>query len=92
AENRLPKWLADKKQPLDFLLHDGGAQSIIEAAYRYARHEPGADVVLFGTGNPDHVASNVNAILRPPLPEADRSTLEKLFGALEGVGLDEVPV
>jgi len=92
AENRLPKWLADKKQPLDFLLHEGGAKNIIEAAYRYARHEPGAHVVLFGTGNPDHVAPNIAAILQPPLPEADRKTLAELFGALEGVGLDEVNV
>jgi len=90
AEGKVPKWLADKKQPLDFLLHDnGGAQSIIEAAYRYARHEPGANVVLFGTGNPDHIEPNVRAILQPPLPAADARQITALFGALEGVGLDE---
>ena len=70
ATGKVPTWLVEKEQPLDFLLHDQGAQSIIEAAYRYARHEPGADVVLFGTGNPAHVASNIIAILKPPLPEA----------------------
>ncbi len=87
---RVPKWLAEKKQPLEFLLHgQGGAKNIIEAAYRYARHEPGAHVVLFGTGNPDHLAPNIRAILQPPLPEADRQKLEELFGTLEGVGLDE---
>lgn len=89
-EGRLPKWLGDKKQPLDFLLHQGGAASVIEAAYRYARHEPGAHVVLFGTGVPEHVEPNVRAILQPPLPEADLKQIEELFGALEGVGLDEV--
>ncbi len=89
AAGKVPAALADKAQPLDFLLHDGGAQSVIEAAYRYARHEPGADVVLFGTSNPAHVASNIKAILAPPLPPADIKTLHELFGALEGVGLDE---
>ncbi len=89
-EGRLPKWLADKKQPLDFLLQDGGAQSIIEAAYRYARHEPGAHVTLFGTGNPAHIEPNIRAILQPPLREADRKTIADLFGQLVGVGLDEV--
>lgn len=90
AAGKVPKWLAEKKQPLDFLLHDnGGAKSIIEAAYRYARHEPGANVVLFGTGNPDHVEPNINAILGPPLPAADLQKIAELFGALEGVGLDE---
>ena len=90
AAGKVPKWLAEKKQPLDFLLHDqGGAKSVIEAAYRYARHEPGANVVLFGTGNPDHLEPNIRAILQPPLPAADAQKLAALFGALEGVGLDE---
>jgi len=90
-EGRLPKWLAEKNQPLDFLLdEDKGAQSVIEAAYRYARHEPGANVVLFGTGNPAHIEPNVKAILKPPLHEDHRRQIEELFGALEGVGLDEV--
>ncbi len=86
---KLPASLADKRQPLDFLLYDGGARDIIEAAYRYARHEPGADVVLFGTGNPAHVAPNIDAILKPPLPAEDVQRLAELFGHLEGVGLDE---
>lgn len=90
AAGRVPKWLAEKKNPLDFLLHDQGARDIIEAAYRYARHEPGAHVVLFGTGNPDHLAPNINAILQPPLPAADVQKIAELFGALEGVGLDEI--
>ena len=90
AAGRVPKWLAEKKNPLDFLLHDQGARDIIEAAYRYARHEPGANVVLFGTGNPDHLAPNINAILQPPLPAADAQKIAELFGALEGVGLDEI--
>jgi len=90
AAGKVPKWLADKKQPLDFLLHDQGARDIIEAAYRYARHEPGAHVVLFGTGNPEHIEPNIRAILQPPLPAADAQKITELFGALEGVGLDEI--
>ncbi len=86
---KLPAWLADKAQPLDFLLHERGARDVIEAAYRYARHEPGADVVLFGTGNPAHVAPNIDAILKPPLPPEDVQKIAELFGHLEGVGLDE---
>lgn len=89
AAGKVPAWLADRPQPLDFLLQDGGAQDIIEAAYRYARHEPGADVVLFGTGNPAHVEVNINALLKPPLPPGATQKLGELFGALEGVGLDE---
>ena len=90
-EGRLPKWMAEKKQPLDFLLeNEGAAKDIIEAAYRYARHEPGTHVTLFGTGNPDHVEPNIRAILQPPLRDEDRKKIADLFGSLVGVGLDEV--
>ncbi|HEX2891219.1 hypothetical protein, partial [Vineibacter terrae] len=59
-----------------------------DAAYRFARHEPGADVVLFGTGNRAHLRANIESILKPPLPAADVQRLYDLFGPLEGVGLD----
>jgi aryl-alcohol dehydrogenase-like predicted oxidoreductase len=88
AEGRVPAWLADEADPLGFLVHEGGADSILDAAYRFARHEPGADVVLFGTGNPAHLEANIASILKPPLPEADTAKLAELFGHLEGVGLD----
>ena len=52
------------------------------------RHEPGVDVVLFGTGDPDHLRANIASLLAPPLPLADRQTLTKLFGRLVGVRLD----
>lgn len=88
ARGELPRWLADAPNPLGFLLHDGGARTIPEAAYRFVRHEPGVDVVLFGTGDPGHLRANIDAVLAPPLPLADRQTLAKLFGRLVGVGLD----
>lgn len=88
AEGRVPAWLGDSDDPLGFLAHDGGAGSVIEAAYRFARHEPGADVVLFGTGNPAHLKANIDSILKPPLPEADHARLGELFGHLQGVGLE----
>jgi aryl-alcohol dehydrogenase-like predicted oxidoreductase len=87
-EGRVPGWLGESDDPLGFLVYEGGAASVIDAAYRYARHEPGADVVLFGTGDPDHLERNIRSILAPPLPAADVARLNGLFGALEGVGLD----
>lgn len=88
AEGRVPEWLAGEADPLGFLVHEAGAASVIEAAYRYARHEPGADVVLFGTGKSAHLKANIASILKPPLPDADRRRLAELFGSLQGVGLD----
>jgi L-galactose dehydrogenase len=88
ANGQLPRWLADAPNPLGFLIHEGGASTITDAAYRFVRHEPGVDVVLFGTGDPDHLRTNIASLLAPPLPLADRQTLTKLFGHLVGVGLD----
>src|SRR6185312_12907402 len=69
AKGLLEKWLGETDDPLGFLVHEGGASSMIEAAYRYARHEPGVDVTLFGTGDSAHLKANVAALLKPPLPE-----------------------
>src|SRR5215467_2421612 len=55
AKGELPRWLTEAPNPLGFLLHEGGARTIPEAAYRFVRHEPGVDVVLFGTGDPAHL-------------------------------------
>ncbi len=69
--------------PLDFVRRDGGAATLPEAAYRFCRHEPGVDVVLTGTGNPEHLKSNVNSILKPALPDAVLRKLEEVFGAID---------
>jgi aryl-alcohol dehydrogenase-like predicted oxidoreductase len=90
AKGRVEKWLGETDDPLGFLVHKDGAASVIEAAYRFVRHEPGVDVGLVGTGDAEHLRSNVAALLKPPLPEADRRELATLFGHLTGVGLDSV--
>ncbi|MFZ1106128.1 MAG: aldo/keto reductase [Hyphomicrobiaceae bacterium] len=88
AEGKLPRELGETDDPLGFLLHQAGAESLIDAAYRFARHEPGIDVVLFGTSSVDHLKANIASILRPPLPAGDVQRLYALFGHLTGVGLD----
>ena len=92
AQGKIDKSIAELAEPLGFLIHDSGATNITEAAYRFARHEPGVDVVLFGTGDPAHLRTNVASLLKPPLPEADRAKLAALFGQLIGVGMDSAPM
>lgn len=88
AAGKLPQAVADDPEPLGFLIHEGGARSVIDAAYRFARHEPGADVVLFGTASRAHLRANIDSLNRPKLPDADIARLAALFGHLEGVGLE----
>lgn len=86
AEGKLTAEVA--ADPLGFLIHPDGAGSLTDAAYRFVRHEPGVDVVLFGTSDIGHLHENIASILKPPLPAADRATLAARFGHLVGVGLD----
>ncbi|MEE2996396.1 MAG: aldo/keto reductase [Pseudomonadota bacterium] len=88
AAGKVPYRLGDTDDPLGFLVYEGGADSVIDAAYRYVRHEPGVDVVLFGTSRIGHLESNIESILKAPLPQKDTAMLAELFGHLRGVGLD----
>ncbi len=89
AEGALPAALGESDDPLGFLLGDGGADSLLDAAYRFARHQSGADVVLFGTGDLGHLEANIASLLKPPLPEASVDRLVAVFGHLKGLGLDQ---
>ena len=64
---------------LDFLIHDGGAVSVPDAAYRFCRDEPGTHAVLSGTGNPEHLKANLESFARPPLPTEDTQRLKDIF-------------
>jgi aryl-alcohol dehydrogenase-like predicted oxidoreductase len=75
----------DADDPLGFLAAAPGAPSVVEAAYRFCRHEPGAHVVLTGTGDPDHLKANIEAILAPPLPADVLARLDDLFGKVDSV-------
>ncbi len=74
--------------PLDFLLHAAGASSMMDAAYRFVRHEPGVDVVLFGTSDLTHLHANIDSITKSPLPAADLERLRSVYGHVTGIGLD----
>lgn len=71
------------EKPLDFLFDEGGAKNITDAAYRFCRHQLGVDVVLFGTGNIEHLAANVTSLLQPPLPDKDLLKLKELFADVD---------
>jgi aryl-alcohol dehydrogenase-like predicted oxidoreductase len=86
-QGAVPRELANQSDPLGFLINASGATSLTDAAYRFARHTPGADVILFGTSDQAHLRANVASLLRPPLPQADLEKLRDWFGRLHGVGL-----
>ncbi len=77
--------LLDPTDPLGFLIHPDGAQSLPDAAYRFVRHEPGIHVVLSGTGNLQHLEENADSINRGPLPDRDIARLREVFANVDSV-------
>jgi aryl-alcohol dehydrogenase-like predicted oxidoreductase len=75
----------DPDNPLGFLVHEGGAVSLPDAAYRFCRDEPGTGVVLSGTGNLEHLRANLRSFGRPPLPEEDLDRLRAMFHRVDCV-------
>ena len=73
----------DLQNPLNFVA--SAAESLPDAAYRFCRAEPGIDVVLSGTGNLHHLETNVESILRPPLPADVHTRLVDLFARVDSV-------
>ena len=69
----------DRANPLSFLVESGAAPSIADAAYRFCRDEPGAHVILSGTGNPQHLDANLATFARPPLPAEVTARLKQIF-------------
>lgn len=88
ARDAVPREFAEREDPLATLVAEAGASSLTELAYRFARHEAGADVVLFGTGDVGHLHDNIAAINAPALPDETLARLRDLFGGLTGVGFD----
>jgi aryl-alcohol dehydrogenase-like predicted oxidoreductase len=84
-QGQVDQGVLNPHDPLGFLLHDGGAESVPDAAYRFCRDEPGVHVVLSGTGNIQHLEDNLASILRPSLSEKDRQRLMQLFAQVDTV-------
>ncbi len=75
----------DLEDPLGFLVGTDGASSVVDAAYRFARHEPGTHVVLTGTGSIEHLEENLASIGKGPLMGKDLDRLRLLFGSLDNL-------
>lgn len=85
AQGLIDRDAFDADDPLGFLVADGVAESIPDAAYRFCRYEPGMHVVLSGTGNPEHLEANAASLTRPPLPPPVVERLRTLFARVDTI-------
>lgn len=79
AAGQLDASEVDLADPLGFVLAESDASSIVDAAYRFCRYEPGVHAVLSGTGNPAHLQANIDSLCRPPLPAGVVAKLRHIF-------------
>jgi aryl-alcohol dehydrogenase-like predicted oxidoreductase len=75
----LERGAIEPREALEFL------GDVRDAAYRFCAHEPGADLVLTGTGSPEHLEQNVRSLGARPLEPALAERLERLFGHVTSV-------
>jgi len=77
AARGLRDLLPRETSKLSAIANDAEMPSLHALAYRYCRHQPGMDVILTGTSNPEHLKQNIASVLAPPLSPA---VLERLKG------------
>jgi hypothetical protein len=85
AKGQLDASEIDVDDPLGFVITEGGAVSIPDAAYRFCRDEPGTHVILSGTGSLEHMRANLESIERPPLPDAVTRRLRAIFRRVDSI-------
>jgi len=83
ASNAISQELA--QTGLSFLEQSGEVSSLPDAAYRFVRDEPGAHVVLSGTGDEGHLLQNFASLQKPALSTATRARLVELFRHIDSV-------
>lgn len=71
-----------REAPLGWVVEESDAETLVEAAYRFVRHEEAIHVTLSGTGNLDHLRQNIATVQLPPLPAP---VVQKLVHLFEGV-------
>lgn len=75
----------DPDDPFGFLVRDGYARTLTEAAYRYCRHLAGASIVLTGTSQREHLIENIASIEGLALSEESSRMIDALFGHVGSV-------
>jgi len=81
-------WLAHSPNSARILIHEGGASSTTEAAYRFVRHDRVSDVVLFAPATRIILRTTLLACCRAPPLAVPIGRPDKAVRQLVGLGLD----
>ena len=64
---------------LDFLVYEGWAKTLPDAACRFCANAEGIHTVLTGCGTREHLLENISSITGPPLPVEVEEKLREMF-------------
>ena len=70
---------------INWLVSEGYASSMPEAAYRFCRHTAGIHVILTGTGNTNHLLENIKSINQGPLDTKALERLHSIFSEVDSI-------
>ena len=85
TEDELRAAGGSREDPLGWVTRESDADTLVEAAYRFVRHEPGIDVTLSGTGSEAHLEENIASCGKPPLDPGVSERLARLFARVDSV-------
>lgn len=74
--------VASAEEPLGWLIESGEADSLVEAAYRYAAYTEGVSTVMTGTIDAGHLEQNVEYVAKGPLSAEAIERLDREFGSV----------
>jgi len=83
SRGRIRAPLLGRGPGLGFL--SGEAEGMVEAAYRFCRHEPGIHCTLSGTGSVAHLEANAAALNASSLSPSVTARLKELFAGVDDV-------
>ena len=69
--------------PLDFVLRGGGRGNVAGSGLSFLPPSSGRGMLSSQDGNPAHLESNVESIMKPPLPKSVLWKLEEIFGSID---------
>ncbi len=84
-EGKLEESAFEGQDPVNYVFGSDDPKVMTEMSYRYAAYEPGADILLSGTGNVDHLKTNIEYVLKGPLEKEQVEKIDSVFANIDSV-------
>lgn len=80
---KIPMESLPEKKPLQWIIDEGAADTLVEAAYRYACYTDPVTTVMCGSKKIEELEENIHSIEKGDLPGEVRERLGNIFGSID---------